>query len=320
MKKRIIRLLLLCIFVLTLLAGCGGSAGSSAAGGGASNGSAANADGGAADPGEGWNQSSADMAESQPASTITPALRNAKIILTGNMDLQSQNFDDTDAFLRQLTAGLGGYLEATSVSGDIGYRYADYTVRVPQASYDTFFAQVGQKCHVLGSSSQTQNITEEYVDLEARLTSLQTKHGRLIALLEKADSMETIVTLESELADTEYEIERLTGSLRKYDNLVGFSTVYLTLNEVRTLDPVADGNSFLSELGQAFQNGGRGLVSFLRAALLFAAAAWPVLLIAVVAAVVALLSLRRRKAAEDAALSVKTKEEAQIKKESKKQE
>lgn len=170
---------------------------------------------------------------------------------------------------------------------------------------------------MLGSSSQTQNITEEYVDLEARLTSLQTKHGRLIALLEKADSMETIVTLESELADTEYEIERLTGSLRKYDNLVDFSTVYLTLNEVRTLDPVADGNSFLSELGQAFQNGGSGLVSFLRTVLLFAAAAWPVLLIAVVAAVVALLSLRRRKAVEDAALSVKPKEEGQIKKEDK---
>lgn len=66
MKKHIISLLLLCMFVLTLLAGCGGSAGSSVAGGGASNGSAANADGGAADPGEGWNQSSADTAESQP--------------------------------------------------------------------------------------------------------------------------------------------------------------------------------------------------------------------------------------------------------------
>lgn len=295
MKKRIISLLLLCMLLLTLLAGCGGSA-SSAAGGTAEG--AAFSDAAAPEAAEGWNGAQDAGAST---STLTAALQNAKVILTGNMDLQSQNFDETDAFLRQLTADLGGYLEATSVSGDVGYRYADYTVRVPQKNYDTFFAQVGTQCHVLSSSSQTQNITEEYVDLEARLSALQTKHDRLIALLEKADSMETIVTLESALADTEYEIERLTGSLRKYDNLVDFSTVYLSLSEVRTLDPVTEGNSFTNELGQAFRNGGRGLVSCLRGLILFLAAIWPLILLLIVAVVIAVIILRRRKAAADAA-------------------
>lgn len=295
MKKRTISLLLICMLLLTLLAGCGGAA-SSADGGMASAASGAAADA-SPEAAKGWDAMQDTNASASP---LTTALQNAKVILTGNMDLQSQNFDETDAFLRQLTADLGGYLESTSVSGDVGYRYADYTVRVPQKNYDTFFAQVGEQCHVLNSSSQTQNITEEYVDLEARLASLQTKHDRLIALLEKADSMETIVTLESALADTEYEIERLTGSLRKYDNLVDFSTVYLSLCEVRTLDPVTEGNSFASELGQAFQNGGHGLVSFLRGLLLFAASIWPLLLLLVIAAGIAVVILRRRRAASDA--------------------
>ena len=52
---------------------------------------------------------------------------------------------------------------------------------------------------MVSSSSQSQNITEQYVDLETRLSSLRTKHQRLLDLLAQADSMETIVALESEL-------------------------------------------------------------------------------------------------------------------------
>ena len=286
------------VFAL-LLTGCGAGSGKSHAG--------------SAAPGEqyesaqdtadgGWSSNQSTAGEGTAPSS--PALQNAKIILQGEMDLQSQAFDEADAFLRTLTADLGGYLESTSINGETGYRYAAYTVRIPQKQYDSFFAQVGEKCHVLSSSSQAQNITEEYVDLEVRLASQRTKHARLLALLEKADSMETIIALQTELANTEYEIERMTGSLRRYDSLVDFSTVSLTLSEVRALDPVADGNSFGKQLTQSFRQGASGFLSLVQGVILFAVMLSPFFITLLVIAVVLIVISRRiyRKKAEKAKL------------------
>lgn len=282
MKKRGLCLLLLAVLLLSL-AGCGSG----------------NTDTAPADTGAGWSEQATDnQAADSPAedttSPATQALQNAKIIRTGNMDLQTQTFDETDTFLRTLTEQQGGYLEASSVSGEPGSRYAEYTVRVPQEGYDAFFTQVGEQCHVLYSASQSENITEQYVDVETRLSALRTKHERLLALLEQAGTMETIIALESELADTEYEIERLTGSLRQYDSLVSFSTIYLTVQETASLDPVAEGNSFVSELGQALRRGAHGVAVFLRGLVLFCATLWPLLVLAA-AALAVVFYLRRRK-------------------------
>lgn len=288
MKKRWIVLGLCALLLLWPLAACGSGAGGS---------TDAALGNGAADGGSGWSEDSAAAESGEAAVTTAPqALQNAKIIRTGSMDLQTQDFDETDAFLRGLTEQQGGYLESTSVSGETGSRYADYTVRVPQEGYDAFFAQVGENCHVLGSSSQTQNITEQYADLESRLASQRTKHERLLALLAQADSMETIVTLESALADTEYEIEKLEGSLRQYDSLVNFSTIHISLRETASLDPVSTGNSFFSELGRALRSGGHGVVAFLRGFVLLCATVWPLLALFAIALAVFLGLRRRRKA------------------------
>lgn len=285
MKKRWLTLSICLLWLLTFLTACGGSSQSNetAAADGASN-------------SEGWFQTTDEAAPQDTSTPASQALQNAKIIRTGQMDLETQDFEETDAFVRTLTETQGGYLESTSVSGDPGSRYGSYTVRIPQEGYDTFFAQVGESCHVVSSSSQSQNITEQYVDLETRLSSLRTKHQRLLDLLAQADSMETIVALESELADTEYEIESLTGSLRQYDSLISFSTIDLSVREVSSLSPVSEGNSFFSELGQALKNGSHGVLSFLRGLILVCATIWPVLLLAAVVVVVIWQIRRRRKA------------------------
>lgn len=281
MKKRWL-ILSICLMLLLTLTACGGSQGSDTA-----------AADGASTP-EGWSENSS--AAQDTATAASQALQNAKIIRTGQMDLETQDFNETDTFVRTLTETQGGYLESTSVSGDPGSRFASYIVRIPQEGYDAFFAQVGESCHVVSSSSQSQNVTEQYVDVETRLSSLRTKHDRLLALLEQADSMETIVALESALADTEYEIESYTASLRQYDSLINFSTIDLSVREVASLSPVSEGNSFFSELGRAFKNGSHGVVAFVRGLILVCAAIWPVLLLAAAIVVIIWRIRRRRKA------------------------
>ena len=106
------------------------------------------------------------------------------------------------------------------------------------------------------TSSAARWVSEAYYDTESRLVTQRTKLERLQELLAKAENMEDIITLESAIADTELNIEYLTGTLRKYDALVDYATVEITLEEVYVLSeqeqPVT---GFWPRLAQAFALG-----------------------------------------------------------------
>ena len=152
----------------------------------------------------GW----AESADTGGGSADFSAVRqNAKLILRADLTLETQDFDATSADLEKLTAETGGYIESSSLSGDKGSRSAYYTLRIPQEKFETFYAQLGDRAHVVYSSRSSEDITEQYTDIETRLATLQTKHERLLALLDQAGKMEDIISLETRLADCEYEID-----------------------------------------------------------------------------------------------------------------
>ena len=159
----------------------------------------------------------------------------------------------------------GGYFESKSLSNrSSGYRYGEFTVRVPAAEYEHFCEQVGSLCHVTYMSSSAENITEEYYDTDSRLKTAQIKLERLQELLSKADNMADIITIESAISDTEYEIESLSGTLRHYDALVDYATVSLTLSETYKLDENEGAPlTFGARIARAFTNGLRDTGVFL---------------------------------------------------------
>lgn len=163
--------------------------------------------------------------------------QNAKLILRASLAVESTEFDKAVIALDQLVAGQGGYYENNEIQQGDYYdtraaRYGSFTIRVPQEHFDAFLNAAGTIGHVVSSSKSSEDIGEAYYDTEARLKTQQTKHERLLALLEKADNMENIIALETALSDVEYQIEQLTGTLRKYDSLVGYSTITMRLDEV----------------------------------------------------------------------------------------
>ena len=116
--------------------------------------------------------------------------------------------------------------------------------------------------------------------------------------------MEDIISLENALADCEYEIDSLTGSKRHYDDLVGFSTFSVTLDEVQTLTATPEGSGFGAQLTQAAKTGTRGLVDSVRALILGIVMFWPVVLLLAAgggAAVVIAKKRRKKREAEWAA-------------------
>ncbi|MBR2666543.1 MAG: DUF4349 domain-containing protein [Oscillospiraceae bacterium] len=182
---------------------------------------------------------------------------NLKLIYRADMELQTTDYDEAVAGLKALVAQLGGYFETDEQYGyDSSYRSSYYIVRVPTEQFDALCQGAGELCTLVYMNRSIQDVSEMYYDTEARLAVAQTKYDRLLDLLSKADNMSDIIDLETALAETEYEIEELTGSLRRYDSLIGYATVSISLQEVYRVDP--DGNApltFGERIGQSFHRG-----------------------------------------------------------------
>lgn len=284
MKKRLFPLFLA---LLLLLSACGASSNSST--------QAAAGDSGSM-PGDanGWAEdAAADTAEN--GADFSAVRKNVKLILNANLTLETQDFDKIAADIEKMAADAGGYIESSSLSGDTGSRYASYVLRIPQEKFEDFYANLGSSVHVVYSSRSSEDVTEQYTDIETRLATLNTKHERLLALLDQAAKMEDIISLENALADCEYEIDSLTGSKRHYDDLVGFSTFYVDLEEVQTLTATPEGSGFGAQLAQAAKTGTRGLVDAVRALIVGIVMFWPVVVLIVGGGAVVVVRRQRRK-------------------------
>ena len=181
---------------------------------------------------------------------------NVKMIYRGYLRLESTEFDTATAGLQALVVQLGGYFESTELNNYTPYRSVYYVVRVPAAKYNEFCNQVGTLAQLNSQRHTAENISEAYYDTESRLVTQRTKLERLQELLAKAEKREDIITLESAIAETELQIEYLTGTLRKYDALVDYATVEISLEEVYVLteqeQPVI---GFWPKLAEAFKTG-----------------------------------------------------------------
>lgn len=283
MKKRLLPLFLA---LLLSLSACGSSSGGTDSSASAGNASADN----------GWAEAAMDAADTAGGADFSAVRRNAKLILNADLSLETQDFEKSAADIEKMTAEAGGYIESSGTYGDTGSRSANYTLRVPQEKFEQFYAQLGENMHVVSRSRSSEDVTEQYTDIETRLATLQTKHERLLSLLEKADKMEDIIALENALADCEYEIDSLTGSKRRYDDLVGFSTFYINLREVQTLTATADGTGFGAQLTQAAKTGARGLADVVRGTILGVVMFWPAVILVIAGTAAGVILHRRRKA------------------------
>ena len=243
----------------------------------------------------------ADSYDDDSADSGSTVLKDQKIIYTGTLNLETTEFDAAAKALTELAESLGGYLESSTVgSGGRGYRWADYTVRVPSAQFQGFLDQAGGLAHVTWQNTEQQNITETYYDTDGRLKTQQIKLERLQKLLAQAENMEDIITIESAISETEWDIENLSGTLRHYDALVDFATVTVSLQEVYKLSNVEEvPDSFGSRLGKAFTGGWANFTDAIENFAVALAYGWMwVLLLAVVAVVLVRILRKRRRAAK----------------------
>ena len=296
MKKKVFALLT-ALLLLTLTA-CGGAKNSSQA---ATSPSFAGADFNMAatdsapmepmpEPAAGWEESY-DMPADDSGSAM-PA--NIKVILTGDLELETKEFDTAVQAVDALVQELGGWYESRSINQGGYYRSISATIRVPARNFSALMERAGEAAHKTYANEYQQDVSETYYDNEARLTTQRTKLERLQTLLAQAESMEDIITLESAISETELQIEYLTGSLRKYDSLVNYSTVNLSLREVYRLSTDQEVPlTFGQRLGDAFITGLQRGIDGLEDFTIGVARNWMTLLIWAVIIVVIVLLVQR---------------------------
>ena len=114
------------------------------------------------------------------------------------------------------------------------------TIRIPKENLDTFLSEMDEQSNIVSRSESVSDVTLQYVDLESHKKALLTEQSRLLELMEQAETVEDIITIESRLSEVRYQIESMESQLRTYDNKIDYSTVYLSVDEVERYTPGDD--------------------------------------------------------------------------------
>ncbi|MFF8565794.1 DUF4349 domain-containing protein [Streptomyces albidoflavus] len=229
------------------LAGCsaGSDSGASSAGDRAVAPSAADGAGGG--QAEDAKRESGDEA----AERKTPELKGVHLIRTAELHLRVKEVPSALASARSVVEGAGGYVGNESTRRDAqGHERSTVVVRVPQEKYDTVLDSLGEGGEVVSRRTSAEDVTEEVVDVESRLKSQRASVARVRELMDRAEKLSDIVSLEGELSSRQMELEALLAQQSSLKDRTSMATVTLQLTErtAKTESKEDDGPTFTDAL------------------------------------------------------------------------
>ena len=128
----------------------------------------------------------------------------------------------------------GGYIESEDYTAITQYNSSKtmfFTLRIPKENVDSFLDFLNGEGRVLSKSENLEDVRLQYWDTKSHIKALETEQERILALMEKAETIDQLIALESRLTDIRYQLESYNSEILDYDNRVNFSTIYLELQE-----------------------------------------------------------------------------------------
>jgi hypothetical protein len=213
-----------------------------------------------------------------------------KIIKSAAVTLQTLKFDSSLNEIIEKTKESGGYVESSNVQGrriedegNIENRTAMLVLRIPKVYFENFLLDIGTFGNVINKNTSGKDVTGEYFDTEAHLKSLKIQEDRLLEILKKTGELKDIIELERELTNVRYQIENLTGTLKKWDNLIDYSTLTIEIHEVQEIHKVKEKPiSILGQMDSAFTGSIKLLINLFKMTVVLIAASLPFIVIALV--------------------------------------
>ncbi len=217
-----------------------------------------------------------------------------KVIYNATIDLIAEDLGATEQEVRQLVKRVKGYIAQSELQGTAGTRRSGtWTIRVPVSQFDDFREGLLKLGEVQRDSLDSQDVTDQFYDLEARIRTNQAEEESLRKLLEQARGQQEFYQLRQELSRIRGDLEVQQGQLQRLDKLSALATYHLTIQERRGYVP-PETPSFDRRLARTWGESIDTLRTFGPAVVLVAVALAPWLpVIALIAAPVVLVARRR---------------------------
>lgn len=182
--------------------------------------------------------------DAQIAGKGLPAITERMIVRRAELSLVVQNTKEAISRIESIAVEKGGYLHQSSVWKENENLKAQLTIMVPAKKFEeTLDALRKLAVDILSESVSGQDVTEEYMDLEARLKNLEAAEEELRELLatvkERTGKAEDIMAIYRELTHIREEIERVKGRMKYLEQTTSFSTITIYLTPSVLAQPVA---------------------------------------------------------------------------------
>lgn len=299
MKRRFIPLVLCLLLLMTCLTGCGGD------GGGATRSASLDSFAGVTNSYQSYDDY--DMAEeayspapsapkSESGSMIEESRKDVKRIYSASLSLETTQFATAVSAIENLANKAGGYLEYNNSYtrtryfsyGESDYYVASISIRVPVENFNSLLTQISDTdvISVVGKNVSAQDVSESYYDIQMRLRLAREKVEKLEALLDQAETIDEILSVENSLDDALYQVEYLQGQINSYDSRIEYSRIDIDLTEVTALTMTARTAGYGNKLTEGFKTGFTNGVEFFADLLLAIVSSWLVLLVLVIVIII----------------------------------
>jgi Domain of unknown function (DUF4349)/Putative zinc-finger len=192
------------------------------------------------------------------------------VVQTASLSIVAKNYDEANAAVQKLAAARGGYIEkldAKAQSGDS--RSLSVALRVPAKEMEGLLADLRKLGHVEEESKSNEEVSAEYVDLQARLKVAQATERRLVELLgARTGRLEDVLDVERELARVRSEVESMQGQSALMLHRVSYATVQVELSE-EYHQKLQSQSSMAAKLRNALLEGVQNLLDGIVALLIF---------------------------------------------------
>ena len=243
MKKKIISILS-CIILSISLIGCGAS--NDAMFDTISKNEAATAPGFSSDSYSPEYDTDSDYRDnaSSGESTSQPEITGEKLVYNCTLEIETLNYPETIENVKSLIKEYNGIIESELERDNAhnwyyenyiktyGTKTTNITIRIPTKNYENFLNSLDGNGKIISKNSTVKNITKVYYETDTYIKSLEKQQERLLEMMDKATTIQEMISVESRLTEVQYQLNNAKNKLATMDNDVEYSTITMTVSEV----------------------------------------------------------------------------------------
>lgn len=202
------------------------------------------------------------------------------IVKTGTMSVETDNYDEAEKRISEIVKKYNGYVFGSSSSVNSGgKKQGSIILKIPSDKFDYIIPEISQTGKVMSRNISSSDVTEEYIDLEARMKTQKELEQRLLKLItEKAAKLSDIIEIENKISEVRRNIESTEGRMKFLRSQSDLSTLTVSVYEHSLLE-TSSGGGFFYELGQGLKKGLKGFTQVASGSIAILVALLPVFII-----------------------------------------